>query len=349
MKVEIRERLLAEDLVKAQEFCCASPAYSYLQDPGWPELWAGEKSRHRYDHVTVTAEDGRLASYGVLRRTALGGGLALGAFRRGPVTARPEDLAPALTAMLPELRRCGIISLAVNPRWENARGDVVETILGSLGARVAPAKRQRLHSRTGLIDLTGPADQLLAACDSHTRRQLRKIERLGLSVRPMQTDRELALFDDWFDAFCRDRGLDRGGLPSLAAQRHWVENRGGDCAVVEWDGKPVGAFTLLRDGPRLLNLAVAWADPNARLPRSYIVYWHAIRKYAGRQGDAAPRWLDTAGRIDPRVHRPDAGAEGRERFKTGFPQIEVTLPRVHQFALRPLLFNAFDRLENWLR
>lgn len=342
--------VLSPDLTHAQHaavraFCDASPGYSYLQDPDWPDVMQGEGGRHSYRHVLVERDAGGLAAYGVLRLSPVPGGLALGAFRRGPVVAAPADLEPVLRVLLPALRNAGLITVAMNPRWEDAEAETVEQVLARLGGQVAPPARQRLHSCTGLIDLAPVPEEIFAACTAHARRNLRKLDKLGLTLRPVADGAEMVRVRDWTEAFARARDLTTRGLPGLEAQRDWIARHGGALVMVEAEGAPVGAFSLLRDGPRLLNMSNGWADPDARLPRSYLVYWYAIRRWAGNAEPDGPRWLDLAGRDDPRVPRSDAGAEGRERFKDGFPQRHVVLPRMHRFVLRPLLARALDGVE----
>lgn len=354
MRARLSPVLDPQDRARAQAFCRASAGYSYLQDPDWIDV-APRGGRHDYLHVELL-EGEELRGYGLLRRTRLPGGYALGAFRRGPVTANPEALAPALDALLPELARRGFVAVTANPRWEDDDADRAEAVMASAAkdrpvGTIARPGRQNLHSVTGLIDLSLGPDAILAACNSHTRRKLRGLEKRDINVRPLSGAADLELFHRWQGHFAADRGLDLRGQPDLEAQQRWVAARGGDFALIEIDGAPFGAFSILHDGPRVLNVGLAWADPGSKLPRSYITFWHAIRRYGAEAmaGEDGPRWLDVAGLTDPRVARADPGAEGRDRFKLGFPMRVVRLTRVHNFVLRPALFAALGALRPGLK
>lgn len=354
MQIRLSRDISAVERGRALAFCQAAEGYSYLQDPDWiAHAPAPAGGRHDYRHVQVLDDAGGLMAYGLLRRTRLPGGYALGAFRRGPVTARPQDLGPVLDALLPALTDQGYIAVTANPRWQDADADLAEAALrgdarsGRPEGTVARPARQRLHSATGLIDLSTEYSSLLAACGAHARRKLRKLEKMQIAIRPVEGQGDWDLFRQWRDRFAKDRSLDLRGQPGLEAQQAWVAARGGDFAMIEVDGAPFGAFSMLRDGPRLLNVGLAWADPNTKLPRSYIAYWHVLRQ--DHTGPGAPRWLDVAGLADPRVKRQDPGAEGRDTFKQGFPMKRVRLTRVHRFVLRPALFAALTALRPGLK
>lgn len=348
MKVVVVDALDPAHTRKARDFCDACPGYSYLQDVSWPDVMQSCGEGYTYLHALVLDDLGNILCYGVLRHRPIAAGYALAAFRRGPLTANPEDLQRALPVLLSALKKRGYISVSLHPRWEDELATKAEAILLGLRGRIAPPGRQTLHSRTGLIDLSPPTDVIVADCNAHARRNLRKIDRLNLSIRAAE-NKDIQVLENWCQSFARNKGLNIKGLPSLSAQRRWIAQKGGILAIVEIDGTPQGGFSLLRDGNRVFNLSIGWADPDNRLPRSYVVYWHALRTYGGRSEETGIRWLDTAGRTDPRVNREDPTAEGRERFKSGFPQKLVDLPRVHQVPLRPALFRVFDRLDRLRR
>jgi lipid II:glycine glycyltransferase (peptidoglycan interpeptide bridge formation enzyme) len=331
----------ADDLALRREiaaFAADCPGNTYLQHPAWPDF-ARRRARQDYRLATVRGPDGALLLAGVLRRTALPGGHALGAFRRGPLVRRLEDLAPALSVLLPQLRGAGFLSVTLNPRWYDEEADACERTMRDLGARVVPSDRQTLHARTGLVDLDRSEEDLVASFSKTGRTHIRRLGRAGLSVRPLTDPAEIASMIAWFDDFARDRGMSIAGLPTVPSQLDYIRAHGGAAMAVDLHGAFFGAFTGLRDGDRLLPVANGWRDPNGRHPRSYMMDFALMR--AGREMEGV-RWLDLGGLVDERTieGRPEAEVEAarrRDDFKMRFNPEVVRLPRIHEFVLRPTL------------
>ncbi len=319
-------------------FAASCPGATYLQDPNWPDF-ARRKARQDYLYATVRGQGGELLMAGLLRRTSLPGGHSLGAFRRGPLVRRLEDLAPALSVLLPKLQRAGFLSVTLNPRWYDDDADACEQAMRDLGAQVAPHDRQTLHARTGLIDLDRSEEQIVASFSKSCRLHIRRLGREGLSVRPLTDPAEIETFIGWFDNFARDRGMSISGLPTVHSQLDHIRAYGGAAMAMDLHGKFFGAFTALRDGDRLLPFANAWCDPNAPQPRSYMMEYALMRE--GRRMEGV-RWLDLGGLSDERIlegrPKPEANAaRRRDDFKKRFSPWVVRLPRVHEFILRPTL------------
>jgi len=318
-------------------FAATCPGASYLQDPDWPAFAPDGGGRHSYRMATVRDASGALVLAGLLRRTSLPGGVALGAFRRGPMTRCPGDLVPALTALLPRLKAAGFASVTLNPRWYDDAALTCEAGLAELAATPVAADRQTLHNITGLVDLDAPLDEILAGFSKKCRPVIRKLEKSGLTVRAM-TGADVETFAAWRAAFVADRRMSVAGQPSVSAQFDYVRETGGLAAMADLNGETVGAFIGFRDGDRILPIADAWADPNARLPRGYLFLWSLIRA-AHAQGGI--RWLDIGGLSDQdrlRARDPQAAeaAARRDDFKMQFRPRVVTLPRVHEIVLRPM-------------
>ncbi len=331
----------ADDPAVAVEFAgfvAQCPGATYLQDAGWPGYAPDGGGRHGYALAMVRDPAGQPVLAGLLRRTGLPGGVALGAFRRGPLVRRVSDLAPGLSALLPVLRTAGYASVTLNPRWYDDDAEACEAALADLGATVVEDPRQTLHNVTGLVDLDRSPEEILAAGSKSLRTLIRKLDRQGLSIRQM-TEADLALYAEWRKAFVADRGMSVAGQPSVAAQLAHVREKGGLAAMAELNGAPCGAFVAFRDGDRILPISDAWADPRINLPRGYLFLWALI--HTG-QGMAGLRWLDVAGISDQTrlmSRDPEAAkrAAQRDEFKMRFRPRVVAMPRIHEFVLRPML------------
>ncbi|RVV98472.1 GNAT family N-acetyltransferase [Mesobaculum littorinae] len=337
----------------ALNFVQASPAYSYLQDPDWPEVAPRNNRRHAYRLVTMSDAatpdgcPGPLRLVGVLRLTRLAGGYATAAFRRGPVTATPGDLFPLLADLLPALRGAGVVSLTLNPRWSGEAARIAEKALAAHGARPLPEARQTLHTRTGLVDLSGTLDDIYARFGAKMRRQLRAIPKAGLTTRPVRDAADLAWFDACVAAFRDTRGFEGAGHPDAAGHLDWVRRRGGSFNIVEHEGRVFGGFVTYRDGDRALPVSVAWAEADSKLPRTFIAFDTAIRDAV--TDPHPPRWLDMSGLSRPEAQARDPAAARRDSFKMRFRPEIVDLVPAHEITLRPLLAGATRALRRMQR
>lgn len=323
------------------DFAQAAPCYSYLQDPDWP-AYAPKRKRHSYLWAGVRGADGGLCLTGVLRRTALAAGYWQGSFRRGPLTATPQDLQPALKALLPLLRARGCTALTLNPRWTGADCAAAEAAMAAAGAAPAPPGQQTLHSVTGLIDLTASYDDILQRFSRTTRQSIAKLGRIGFTARLSEDAADIALYGEWLRSFYASRNMDAAGQPSAEAQAAFVRDKGGILATAWHKGEKAGVFVLFRDGDRLIPIGNGWADPKSRLPRSYLLIDAAIR--IAKERMPGIRWLDLGGLSGPGEDGP-AGAQGRDAFKMRFAPEIIQMPQVHRIVLRP----AIDRLAQTIR
>lgn len=267
----------------------------------------------------------------------------MGAFRRGPVCRSVEDLQPALAALLPVLGRAGVISLTLNPRWEDEVADRAEAIIAGLGGRLVPPERQSLHALTGLVDLGQPFEERLATFSRSVKGGFKKLDKLGLTVRPAEGEGDLALYAEMLDKTRAALELAVEGQPDARAQRDFVAKKGGLFIMVEKDDQPVGAFVLFRDGPRLMPIADGWAEMSNAIPRGNLVLGSALR--AGTEALDGVRWLDIGGLTDPETAENERGAGGRDKFKMGFGPRVVRLPKIHEIVLRPILHAAVAQVQ----
>ena len=319
------------DLSAFRDLVARSLVASYLQDPDWPQ-YAPRKARHDYLHVTVGRPGEPLLLAGVLRRSRLPGGLSLGSFRRGPLTAAPSDLALALPPLIARLRRMGLLTLTLNPRWTDEAIAPAAAALRRIGAREVPFDRQTLHQETAVIDLDADLETIRSRFQSNIRTKLRKAARAGVATLPLTDPAAVADFDRWLRDLAGRTGYDTSGLPDAAAQVAHARACGGVAGEVHLDGTRVGVFIGLRDADRLLFTAPGWSETSTNLPRLPIVIDALIAEGLRIPGVTA---VDLGGVMPADRRGADSAADNRERGKHQLnPRIIRLLP-MHEVSVVP--------------
>ncbi|QQA43555.1 hypothetical protein [Pelagovum pacificum] len=344
MFAEITSSVSPEERLAYARFVSESPAACYFQEPDWPD-YAPKAGRTDYLHCTVRDDTGALRLYGLLRRTRLAGGLWIGAFRRGPVTATPDDLTETLPPLLTAIRKEGCLTLTMNPRWEDDEADRATARLDALGIGVASEDRQTLHDHTGLVDVRRTPDELSKSFSPNHRRQVKQAHKKGYLVTddpgpdPGPTlSRFLGVLED-------RRNFSLAGAPSGPGQIAHAQAKGGIVAGVWRNGERIGLFTGLRDANRILFMAGGWQDPDAAFPRSPLILDYLVSRTAG---GALPGvdFVDVGG-LSPE-DAPDEETS-RDRVKMRVSPRRVRLVQVHEIDLRPALAGAVRNARPLLR
>jgi len=309
------------------DFLAGSPAVAYTQTDIWLEIAPVTKLQHL--RFLWCESNEHLLLGGVVRFTRFFPGYVLAALVRGPVVHEPGDLDRCLPIMMEVLHRAGVSTLLVDPFWsDNEAGDVGK-ILAQHGFRVVDQDDQPSYTVTGYVDLTRSEEEIFADFKSRCRRHIRRAERQGLTVRPVESERDIAAFDALFQAFARRKKLDIAGRPALIDQWRYVQKMGGAFLLAEVDGRLVGGHVAFREGERAVWVTMASDDAPSDMPRSYNLLWEAMR----RMKDAGCRDFDLAG-LSPDGSE-DEGQKNRDFFKLSFNPRRVPLVPTHVAALQP--------------
>jgi len=315
------------------DFLAGSPAVAYTQTGIWPEIAPVTKLQHlRY----LWCEDSeRLLLAGVARFTRLFPGYVIAALARGPVVYEPGDLDRCLPIMMDVFHRAGVSTLLVDPFWSDKEAEHVSGILAHHGFRVVNRADQPSYMVTGYVDLMRSEEEIFAGFKSRCRRHIRRAERQGLAVRPVESERDIVAFDALFQDFARRKKLDVAGRPALIDQWRYVREMGGAFLLAEVDGRLVGGHVAFREGERAVWVTMASDDSPSDMPRSYNLLWEAMRCMKG----AGCRYFDLAG-LSPDGSE-DEGQKNRDFFKLSFNPRRVTLVPTHVAALRPMQHALF--------
>ena len=325
LSCRLAAELAADERDAFAAFVAGSPAASHQQMPVWPGI-VPPSPLHRYRFLTCR-RDGALVMTAVMRFTRILPGRHLVTLPRGPVVHDPRLLGEGLEAVARVARAAGGISLTVNPRWpEEETGPV----LACRGFRPLPARDQKMHTATGLIDLTPEPEAILASFKQRCRRSIRIGGKSGLILRRLAPADDPRPYEAFWRGFVRRKGFDTGGVPDLSGQMELADSLGGAVIVGEYDGECLGLLTSIRHGDRGYFLAAASSDRHPSIPKTYIILWHSLLTMR----EMGCRTYDLAGMPE---HEPrDEGERNRMQFKQTFNPRHVRLCTRHIRVLRPV-------------
>lgn len=290
-------------------------------------------------------EDGLFLT-GVVRCTRLFAGRFLAVFQRGPSFRDPADLDRALPEIKATLRRAGACTVMMNPRWEDEGAERVAAVLATHGFAPMPFSEVSTHTATGLVDLRPDEADVFATFKSRGRTDIRKAERKGIIVRPVQTDHDAEALRQMREQLSRHKGLDDAGQPDVVDQwRLQVDGlEAGVSLLAEVDGAPVSGLVVGCEGARGIIRGGGALPHPTKLPREAPLFWEAMRRLKA----LGCTEFDVAGMPDPRSSEPvDEGERRREHFKNTFkPRLALLVPP-HVAPLQPVshavLFRARQR------
>jgi lipid II:glycine glycyltransferase (peptidoglycan interpeptide bridge formation enzyme) len=298
---------------------------------------AARTSRLQHFRYLCCEDRQSLSLTGVVRFTRLAPSRYLATMSRGPIFTDPDVLDRCLPQVISKLKGAGACTILMNPRWEGTGAQLVEEILIRHGFAALPEDEQTVHAVTGMVDLTRSEEAILAGFKQRCRRQIRKAERMGLVVRPAQSEDDARRFEPLFENFSRRKGFDIAGLPKVADQWRLAQDRG-VFLLAEVGGKLVGAHVALQEGSRGFWLVLASDDDQADVPRGYTLLWEGMRHMKQRGCTV----FDLAGMADGEV--TDSGEANRMQFKSAFDPEPVKLVRIHSRGIMPvshaILFRA---------
>lgn len=219
MDIECRDALGPEEEAEWRAFLAAAGHAHPRQDPRFAAVnrAAGLVTLYATGRVA-----GRLAALGLVSVGEDGRGVA--ETLSGPVADDPETLAAFAGALAAHPALAGARALRITPYWLDADEDGDETgdattlaaRLDGAGWRLADPEP---HRATGLVDLTPDPDAILAAFSKSARREVRRAERQGVTIRPAETPAEAALFFESLDRLAQVRGMRR--IPEAEWRAGW--------------------------------------------------------------------------------------------------------------------------------
>ena len=106
-------------------------------------------------------------------------------------------------------RTLNVASITLRPYWFYPEAEPVKCMLSELGFSTMPSVgRSGVRFPTGLIGLMSSAEEIFASLKSKTRQEIRRADRLGVSIRPTENPVEASLFFRHLSKMYRQRSLD---------------------------------------------------------------------------------------------------------------------------------------------
>ena len=230
------------------------------------------------------------------------------------------------------------IFLKLEPElWQGRQPDA-----WSVALRTSPHNIQ--PPRTIIVDIKGSEDEILAGMKQKTRYNVRLAEKKGVTVRA------------WDDIVSFHRMLlvtgqrDGFGVHSLTYYRRAYEllhpKQMGELLLAEYEGKPLAALFVARNGNRAYYLYGASTDEERNRMPTYLLQWEAIRWAKARGCEEYDLWGvpdEEEATLEANFEKRSDGLWGVYRFKRGFGgELKRAVQAVDR-VYNPLLYRAYLR------
>ncbi|MFT3893351.1 MAG: peptidoglycan bridge formation glycyltransferase FemA/FemB family protein [Anaerolineales bacterium] len=196
--------------------------------------------------------------------------------------------------------------------------------------------------RTIIIDIRGKEEEILARMKQKTRYNIRLAEKKGVTVRAWND------VESFHKMMLVTGGRDGFGVHSLEYYKRAYEllqPKGlGEILVAEYEGKPLAALFVARNGNRAYYLYGASTDEERNRMPTYLLQWEAMKWAKARGGEEYDLWGvpdEDETTLEANFETRHDGLWGVYRFKRGFggelKRAAQALDRVYN----PLLYWAY--------
>ncbi len=196
--------------------------------------------------------------------------------------------------------------------------------------------------RTLIVDLRGSGDEILARMKQKTRYNIRLAEKKGVTVRAwndLQAFHKMMLVTGGRDGF---------GVHSLEYYRRAYElfHPKGMCEllVAEYEGKPLAALFVARNGRRAYYLYGASTDEERNRMPTYLLQWEAMKWAKARGCEEYDLWGvpdEDEATLEANFETRRDGLWGVYRFKRGFGGELKRAAQAMDRVYNPLLYWAY--------
>jgi len=237
---------------------------------------------------------------------------------RGPVCDDPELWTTGLRLLQRELAERGFVHLDVMPDWISPAGDDQ-----SLGARAS----LRLDLRFG-------EDELLSGFRKNTRYEIRRAERMGVSVAKADRLEQVRGFLALYQGMAERKQFAPDSTAHIRQIVEWLitEPARGALLLATHEGALLGGAVVVRAGQRCWYV---WGSTERRddVNAGHILQWHALR------------WAKSHGCTEYDFGGYTVGAvSGPAWFKQGFGGTIVHFAPARRAVLRPWYHSLLRRL-----
>ncbi len=198
-------------------------------------------------------------------------------------------------------------------------------ILRDLGLKKAPMHLAAEH--TVMIDLAPTEEKLLANMRRQTRYEVRRAEKLGITV---SRDNSEAIFKEFHQVqveTAKRQGFVPPSLAVLLAEREAFGKNIWIYTAKTKEGKPVAYGMIIRSGREGDYYEAASTDLNRKLPGAYALLWQAMRDLKKDGAERFNLWG-----IAPK-NQPNHRYAGVTTFKTGFGGDTIEYVPAHDLVI----------------
>ena len=198
--------------------------------------------------------------------------------------------------------------------------------------------------RTLIVDIRGSEEEILARMKQKTRYNIRLAEKKGVTVRAWDD------LESFHKMLLLTGGRDRFGVHSLEYYRRAYEllhpKQMGELLLAEYEGKPLAALFIARNGNRAYYLYGASTDDERNRMPTYLLQWEAMKWAKARGGKEYDLWGvpdEEEPTLEANFEKRHDGLWGVYRFKRGFGGQLKRAAQAMDRVYHPLLYWAYLR------
>jgi lipid II:glycine glycyltransferase (peptidoglycan interpeptide bridge formation enzyme) len=318
-------------LAEWNQFVASHPNMHLLQTGEWGEL----KSAFGWKPVRIVS--GRMGVQILFRRLPLG--FTIGYIPKAVVS---EPSTVVSEQLFDEIDKVCRKERAVFYKLEADLWDAQIPDTWSLTLRTSPHNIQ--PPRTVLIDISGREDGILARMKQKTRYNIRLAEKKGVAVRAWN---DLAAFHQMM---LLTGGRDGFGVHSLEYYRRAYElmHPKNMCEILlaEYEGKPLAALFVARNGGRAYYLYGASTDEERNRMPTYLLQWEAMKWAKARGCEEYDLWGvpdEDEAALEANFESRRDGLWGVYRFKRGFGGELKRAAQAMDRVYTPLLYWVYSK------
>ncbi|HLO18471.1 MAG TPA: peptidoglycan bridge formation glycyltransferase FemA/FemB family protein [Anaerolineales bacterium] len=322
-------------LAEWNQYLQSHPNAHLLQTGEWGELKAA------FGWKPVRLVRGEVGAQILFRKLPLG--FTLGYVPKLAISLQQSSLGDQLWHEIDSIcKQNHAIFLKLEPdAWESNQPNDNSRVT-NYGLRISPHNIQ--PPRTIIVDLKGSEEEILARMKQKTRYNIRLAEKKGVTVR---------LWDDlesFHKMLFQTGGRDGFGVHSLEyyqrAYKLLHPKQMGELLLAEYEGKPLAALFVARNGNRAYYLYGASTDEERNRMPTYLLQWEAM-KWAKVHGcEEYDLWGvpdEDEATLEANFEKRSDGLWGVYRFKRGFGGELKRAMQAMDRVYNPLLYWAYLR------
>ena len=222
--------------------------------------------------------------------------------------------------------------------WDNQKLGTWNVTFGTSTHNIQPP-------RTLIVDIKGSEEEILARMKQKTRYNIRLAEKKGVTVRAWD---DIASFHKMM---LTTGSRDGFGVHSLEYYQRAYElfhpKQMGELLLAEYEGKPLAALFVARNGNRAYYLYGASTDEERNRMPTYLLQWEAMKWAKIRGCEEYDLWgvpdVDEA-TLEANFEKRHDGLWGVYRFKRGFGGALKRAVQAMDKVYNPFLYWAYLRL-----